>query len=410
MTNNCDVIVIGGGASGMMAAGIAAKNGKSVILIEKNDILGKKLLITGKGRCNITNSTDIEGLINNVPINGNFLYSAFYSFSNDDLVGFFNELGVETKVERGQRVFPLSDKAADVVFALKKFICDNNVKIINIKAKEILLQDGKVLGVLLLDDTKIFANSVIIATGGMSYQKTGSTGDGYKFAAKCGHTIIPPRPSLVPLETKEMFVPQLQGLSLRNIEITIFENNKKIYSEFGEMLFTHFGVSGPVILSASSHIRNLDKKKYVLSIDLKPALSLNQLDKRIQRDFEQFSRKEFSNSLGELLPQKLIPIIIMLSGINSETKVNQITKEQRINLANLLKNLNLEIKCKRPIEEAIITSGGINVSEINPSTMESKKVSGLYFAGEVVDVDAYTGGFNLQIAFSTGYLAGINAN
>ena len=405
-----DVVVIGGGPAGLIAAARAGLNGKEVVLIEKNSVIAKKLRITGKGRCNITNTADVQDFIASVQTNGNFLYSAFYSFTNDDVVNLFHSLGVNTKEERGGRVFPESDSAKDVAEALVRYAKNSGVKIINSTVKNILVKDNLVSGVLINDNQKIEAGSVIIATGGISYPLTGSTGDGYKFAKKLGHSIIAPKPSLVPLTTLEQWALDLQGLSLKNIQIKITNsNNKCVYKDFGEMLFTHFGVSGPVILSASAHLKNITDEKYTLFIDLKPALSIEQLDKRIQRDFEEFINKNFSNALDSLLPQKLIPVIIELSGILPFNKIHQITKEQRLNLVNILKNLQLTITGTRPINEAIITSGGIATNEINPSTMESKLVSGLYFAGEVIDVDAYTGGFNLQIAFSTGYLAGENA-
>lgn len=404
------VIVIGGGPAGIMAAGIAAHRGNSVVLCEKNDRLGRKLLISGKGRCNITNDTDIEGLIENTPGNGNFLYSAFYTFSNQDLVEFFMEFGLETKVERGGRVFPVSDSAKDVVAALMRFLNKNNVSIrTNSPVKSIQVDNDSVSGVELTDGTVLEADSVILAVGGMSYPGTGSTGDGYEMAKKLGHTITTLQPSLVPLVTKEEWVRDLQGLSLKNISVT-FKNNKgkEIYSDFGEMIFTHFGVSGPVILSASRHLLSYDFKDVKLSIDLKPALSEEKLDERVQRDFEKFSRKQFKNSLDELLPQKLIPVMIGLSEIDPYKPVHQITKEERKRLVSLLKHLEVTISAARPIKEAIVTAGGIKINEINPSTMESKKVKGLHFAGEIIDVDAYTGGFNLTIAFSTGYLAGMS--
>jgi len=404
------VIVIGGGPAGIMAAGIAAHRGSNVILCEKNDRLGKKILISGKGRCNITNNTDIEGLIENTPGNGNFLYSAFYTFSNQDLIEFFKELGLDTKVERGGRVFPVSDSARDVVAALMRFLNNNNVKVrTRSPVKSILAENGRVSGVELADGTVLEADSVILAVGGMSYPGTGSTGDGYEMAKKLGHTITTLKPSLVPLITMEEWVKDLQGLSLKNVSVT-FKNNKRkeVYSDFGEMIFTHFGVSGPVILSASRHLLSYDFKDIKLVIDLKPALSEEKLDERVQRDFDKFSRKQFKNSLEELLPQKLIPVIISLTEIDPSKPVHQITREERRRLVFLLKHLEVTIVGARPIKEAIVTAGGIKVSEINPSTMESKKVKGLYFAGEIIDVDAYTGGFNLTIAFSTGYLAGMS--
>lgn len=401
------VVVIGGGPAGMMAGGTAGSRGLEVLLIEKNDTLGKKLLLTGKGRCNFTNDTDFQGLIKNIPVNGRFLYSAFSKFSNRDLIRFFNNLGVRTKVERGGRVFPESDRAEDILRALEKYLSINNVKIVRGEAKKVLKEYNRVLGVVLSDGRFISSDSVIIATGGLSYPKTGSTGDGYRFAKELGHTIVPPKPSLVPLEIEEPWALKLQGLTLKNVSIRVIDQyEREIYDDLGEMLFTHFGVSGPIILSASSHMRDIDRNIYRIIIDLKPGLSEEELDKRILRDFEKYSRKYFANSLGELLPKSLIPVIVELSGISRDKYVNQISREERRKLVKLLKSLILTVSKFRPIEEAIITSGGVNVNEINPSTMESKIVKGLFFAGEVIDVDGYTGGFNLQIAFSTGYVAG----
>ncbi len=404
------VIVIGGGPAGIMAAGIAAGRGRDVILLEKNSKLGKKLLISGKGRCNITNDTDVEGLIENTPGNGNFLYSAFYTFSNQDLIDFFNQKGLRTKVERGGRVFPESDSSRDVLNTLMAFLKSNGVKI-NTEATvtEILSQDNKVTGVRLTDGSVVEAESVILAVGGMSYPGTGSTGDGYEMVRKLGHTVTPLKPSLVPLITQEEWIKDLQGLSLKNVSVSFKNRNgKEIYNDFGEMIFTHFGVSGPVILSASRHLLSYDFKNIDLFLDLKPALTLEKLDERVQRDFDKYSRKQYKNSLDDLLPQKFIPVIIKLSEINPEKPVHQITKDERKRLVTLLKSLKITIIGARPIKEAIVTAGGVKTSEINPSTMESKKISGLFMAGEVIDVDAYTGGFNLTIAFSTGYLAGLN--
>ncbi|MDP4180252.1 MAG: NAD(P)/FAD-dependent oxidoreductase [Bacillota bacterium] len=404
------VFVIGGGPAGLMAAGKAAEGGNKVTLFEKNDRIGKKILISGKGRCNITNNTDIEGLINNTPGNGTFLYSSFYTFSNQDLLALLNELGLKTKVERGERVFPVSDNSKDVVDTLQKYIKSKGVTVsLKSPVEEIMVKDGKVAGITLKDGKKLDCDSVVVATGGVSYPGTGSTGDGYKMAKESGHSIVDLKPSLIPLLAIEKWVKELQGLSLKNVEITLKDNKgKKIYTDFGEMLFTHFGVSGPVILSSSRHILQYDYKDVVLSIDLKPALTEEKLNDRITRDFEKYSRKQFKNALDDLLPQKMIPVIIELSGILPEKFVNQITKEERRNLVKLLKNFEINICGARPISEAIVTAGGVSTLEINPSTMESKIVKGLYFAGEVIDVDAYTGGFNLTIAFSTGYLAGMN--
>lgn len=404
------IVVIGGGAAGIIAAATASKRGLDVTLIEKNNRLGRKLLITGKGRCNITNACDIEEMIENVPVNGKFLYSAFYTFTNDDVISLFNELGLKTKVERGKRVFPESDKALDVVKALEKYIRKNNVNVItDSPVEKVVSKDNKVQKVILKNKKEINCDSVIIATGGSSYPLTGSTGDGYKFAKENGHTIVPLKPSLIGLETNENWVKDLEKLTLKNISIKVLnKNNKKIYEDFGEMEFTKYGVSGPVILSSSSRMKDIQKEQYKIVIDLKPALNIEKLDKRVQNDFSKYSNKTFENSLNDLLPQKLIPVIIKLSEIDPNTVVHQISKEQRKNLINTLKNLSVTIKKYRPIEEAIVTSGGVKTSEISSSTMESKLIEGLYFAGEVVDVDGYTGGFNLQIAFSTGYLAGMN--
>ncbi len=404
------VIIAGAGAAGLMAAGKAAERGLEVLLAEKNDRVGKKLLISGKGRCNITNNTDIEGLIENIPGNGNFLYSAFYNFSNSDLVDFLNAGGLETKVERGGRVFPTSDSAKDVVDVLYRYAAGKGARImLKSPVKEILTSGGKVRGAVLSDGKVLECASLIIATGGSSYPGTGSTGDGYELARRLGHSIKPLRPSLVPLLAGEDWVPALQGLSLRNVAVTVLNRSgKKVFSDFGEMLFTHFGVSGPVILSASRHILDYNYRDVKLVIDLKPALAEDTLDARIQRDFEKYSRKRFRNGLDELLPQKLIPVIVELSSIPAEKPVNQITKEERRRLVALLKGLELTITGSRPISEAIVTAGGVCTDEINPSTMESKLVGGLFFAGEVIDVDAYTGGFNLTIAFSTGCLAGMS--
>lgn len=410
------VIVIGGGPAGMMAAISSAENGNEVVILEKMGSLGRKLLITGKGRCNITSSLEIEQFIKNTPGNGMFLYSVYKQFTNQDIIDFLKEEGLEVKEERGNRVFPITDKAIDVLKCFTKRIKKLNIKVeYETKVEEILTEDNKVIGVI-ANGKMINADKVILATGGKSYPLTGSTGDGYELVRKLGHSITEIKPSLVPLECydKEM-CKDLQGLSLRNVNIKFkdIENNKVIYDNFGEMLFTHFGVSGPTILSASAHLvrykkteEKIKNKKIILSIDFKPALSEEKLDERILRDFNKQKNKEFKNSLGDLLPNKLIKTIIEKSNINPSKKVNEITKEERKNLAKLLKSFNLQISSFRPIEEAIITSGGINIKEINPKTMESKIIDGLYLAGEIIDVDSYTGGFNLQIAYSTGYVAG----
>lgn len=412
------VVVIGGGPAGMMSAITASQNGNEVILIERNEKLGKKLLITGKGRCNITSSLPIDEFIQNIPGNGQFMYSSFKNYTNTDIIDFLKSEGLSVKEERGNRIFPITDKSQDVLNCFIKKLKELNVKIMynaKVTGIESKNKDGK-LKITIANKEKIEADKVILATGGKSYPLTGSTGDGYEIAKKLGHTITKIKPSLVPLETYEKDIcKELQGLSLKNIKMEIKdeEKNKTIYDDFGEMLFTHFGVSGPTILSSSAHLvryKNIDEllknKKVVLHIDFKPALSDKKLDDRILRDFEQFKNKEFKNSLDKLLPQKLIPVIIKLSGINPEKKVNEINKEERHKLLELLKDFKVTIKGFRPIDEAIITSGGINIKEINPKTMESKLVDGLYFAGEIIDVDAYTGGFNLQIAYSTGYTAG----
>lgn len=405
------IVIIGAGASGMLAAKVVSDRGYKVIVLEKQKRCGQKLLITGKGRCNITNNCDIEELIENIPTNGKFLYSAFYTFTNDQVIDMFNRLGVKTKTERGKRVFPVSDKASDVVSALEKQMRENkNIEIwLNSKVEKIEARNSKVKKVILSDKREIECDSVIVATGGLSYPKTGSSGDGYKFAKNLGHTIIKPKPSLIGLEVMEDYVAKLAKLSLRNVSIGVYNNkNKKIYSDFGEMEFTKYGLDGPVIKSASCRMEDLSKENYKIILDLKPALEEEKLDKRIQKDFQKYSNKNFENSLNDLLPKQLIPVIVKLSNINKYTKVNQISKEERKNLVHLIKNMTFTIKNYRPIEEAIITSGGVKTSEINSSTMESKLISGLYFAGEVIDVDGYTGGFNLQIAFSTAYLAAIN--
>lgn len=406
------VIIVGAGAAGLMAAVSACENGADTVMIERNERVGRKIMITGKGRCNVTNNcTLVNDLISNVPTNGRFLYSAFTRFMPIDTMEFFENEGVELKVERGNRVFPVSDKASDIVDALNNATQRLGAERIHGRVSKLITNDGAVCGVELDDGEKILGDKVIVCTGGKSYSATGSSGDGYKLASSVGHTVIEPKPSLVPIVAHEGWCSDAQGLSLRNVEITVYdaENYKEVYREFGEMLFTHFGVSGPLILSASTHMRELGKKKYEIYIDLKPALTFEQLDKRVQSDFSEFANKNFINSLGKLLPQKMIPIIAKLSGIKPTTKTNQITKEMRHKLVNLLKSLKVTAIDFRPIDEAIVTSGGVKVSEIDPKTMESKLIKGLYFAGEVIDVDAYTGGFNLQIAFSTGHLAGESA-
>lgn len=407
-----NVIVVGGGAAGMMAAIFAARNGQNVTLLEKNEKLGKKIFITGKGRCNITNASEIEDLFSAVISNPKFLYSGFYSFTNDQVIHFFEELGVATKIERGNRVFPVSDHSSDVIAALAREMQHLKVKVqLHCEVKELLINNEReIKGVRLANGKKMTADAVVVATGGISYPSTGSTGDGYRFARNCGHKVTELFPSLVPMEVKEWYAKELQGLSLKNIKIHITDGKKKLYDEFGEMLFTHYGVTGPVILSASSIVgKTLEKKELVLHIDLKPALTEEQLDKRLLREFEANHNKQFKNAIDSLLPAKLRPVIIELSGIEEEKKVHEITKEERLNLLRLIKDFHMTLTGLRGYNEAIITKGGISVKEIDPGTMESKLIKNLYFAGEVLDLDAVTGGYNLQIAWSTGYLAGISA-
>ncbi|MBQ7795123.1 MAG: NAD(P)/FAD-dependent oxidoreductase [Lachnospiraceae bacterium] len=403
------VVVIGGGAAGMAAAIGAAQSGHSVALYEKNEKLGKKVYITGKGRCNVTNGCDTEELFGNMVTNGKFLYSAIYGFTNFDMMGLLEECGCRLKVERGNRVFPVSDKSSDVIFALERKLKSLGVSIhLNEPIKELLLEDGICKGVILeKGKKKIMADSVILATGGFSYQATGSTGDGYEFAKAAGHTVTELSPALVPFVCAEEDVRSLQGLSLRNIEVTVYNGKKVLWKEFGEMLFTHFGVSGPVVLSASSYAaKTIRKNPLVMDIDLKPALSRDQLDARILRDFDEAKNKQFKNSLNQLFPAKMIPVMIARSGIDPEKKVNEVTAVERERLLSITKAFRVTLTGLRGFNEAIITQGGVSVKEVNPSTMESKKVPGLYFAGEVLDLDAVTGGFNLQIAWSTGMLAG----
>ena len=416
------VIVIGGGPAGMLATISAAQNGNEVTILEKMDMLGKKLLITGKGRCNITSNIPIEDFIKNIPGNGMFMYSSFNNFDNRDIIKLLEEEGVKTKVERGNRVFPVSDRSKDVQMALINRLKKLNVKVLlNAKVEDILVENDQACGVVANIKgkiNKIKADKVIVATGGKSYPGTGSTGDGYLLLKKLGHTIIEIKPSLVPLTAEESgleLCKNMQGLSLKNVGIKIkdIQKNKVIYEDFGEMLFTHFGVSGPTILSGSAHLlryKNVkqlfENKKIILSIDLKPALTDEKLDERILRDFNEEKNKAFKNSLDKLLPKKMIETVIRLSEIKEDKRVNEITKKERLKLVNILKNFEIGISGFRPIEEAIVTSGGVNIKEINPKTMESKIIKNLYVAGEIIDVDAYTGGFNLQIAYSTGYTAG----
>ena len=392
----------------MMAAISAAEHNAAVTLLEPNERLGKKLNITGKGRCNVTNNADQAVLLANVPKNGKFLYSAFSRFDGRDTMAFFEKIGVPLKTERGNRVFPVSDRAFDISGALEKRLRALKVTMVRDRAVSLEICDGAVVGAM-GEKGRYQADAVILATGGVSYPATGSTGEGHRMAAEAGHTVTPLQGSLVPLREKGNLCARMQGLSLKNVELTVFENNKKIYTDFGEMLFTHFGVSGPLVLSASAHMRRFEKKEYRLEIDLKPALDEPALDKRLLADFAKYTNSDFVNSLNDLLPQKMIPVIVELSGIDPHQKVHEVTREQRRALLQLLKHFPVEIAGLRPVTDAIITSGGIKISEINPTTMESKVVKGIYFAGEIIDVDAYTGGFNLQIAWATGRAAGIAA-
>ncbi len=407
------VIVVGGGAAGMFAAIAAAKNGHQVTLYEKNEKLGKKIFITGKGRCNITNAADMEELFDAVVTNSKFLYSSFYGYTNQNVIDFFEDAGVPVKIERGNRVFPISDHSSDVIRALEREMKKVGVKVcLNTEVKSVEAEKGKFDKVVLKDTTTQTADACIVATGGLSYRSTGSTGDGFRFAENVGHKVTQCFPSLVPMETKEPWICELQGLSLRNVEAKILDGKKELYKDFGEMLFTHFGVSGPLIISASSYVgkkfmdKNGQKKELTLEIDLKPALTEEQLDQRVLRDFEENHNRQFKNAITKLFPTKLIPFMLELSGIDPEKKVNSIEKEERKQFVHLIKHFRMTLTGLRDYPEAIITKGGVNVKEIDPGTMESKLVKGLYFAGEVLDLDALTGGFNLQIAWSTGYAAG----
>ena len=400
------VIVIGAGPAGIMAAITASKN-HEVILLDGNDRVGKKLFITGKGRCNVTNAKDISEFFDYIYGNPHFLYSSLYSFTNEDTIHFFENQGIKLKTERGGRIFPSSDKSSDIIKGLSNGLKENNVQVkLNSKVTNILSKNDRILGVEINNSQKIIGDHFIIATGGASYPLTGSKGDGYDFAKKLGHSIIDLKPSLVPIELNEKWLKELMGLSLKNISLSILKNNKVLYKEQGEMLFTSYGISGPLVLKGSRFIKN--DSSYTALLDLKPALEINELDKRIQKDFLKYQNKEFKNSLNDLLPQKLIPLIIRLSGIPADKKVNVITKDERKNLVYIIKNIKMNIKGLRPIEEAIVTAGGVNTLEIDPYTMKSKLISNLSFAGEVIDVDAFTGGYNVQIALSTGYIAGNN--
>ena len=401
------VAVIGAGAAGMLAAGHAGELGHSVDIFEKNNIVGKKIRITGKGRCNITNASDCEEHIENTPGNPYFMYSALYKFPPDKMIELVESLGVPTKVERGKRVFPVSDKAADVSEALKKYMKKNGVKLhLEKGVKDIITENNKIKGIVTDDGKELDFDAVIVATGGLSYPTTGSTGDGYKFAKKAGHSVSKLMPSLVPLKSDDWICPELMGLSLKNSAIVIKnEKGKTIYKDFGEMLFTHFGVSGPMVLSASRHLLGRFNENITMYIDMKPALDMKALDNRLLRDFEKYINKDLRNALNDILPQKMIPVIIRLSGIDETKKIHDITKEERKRMEELIKELPVHITGTAGFDMAVVTSGGVNTDEIDPSTMESRKIKGLFFAGEVLDVDAYTGGFNLQIAFSTGYTA-----
>ena len=398
------VIVIGAGPAGIMAA-IHASKKHNVTILDGNDRIGKKLFITGKGRCNVTNSKDISEFFDYIPGNPHFLYSALYSYTNEDTMNFFENVGIKLKVERGGRVFPMSDKSSDIIKGLSIGLKESNVQVkLNSKVTNIIYDANKIVGVEINNSTKLYGDYFIIATGGASYPLTGSRGEGQKFAKKLGHTIIELKPSLVPIELNESWLKDLMGLSLKNISLSILKNNKVLYKNQGEMLFTNYGISGPLVLSGSRYVKN--EGNYEAAIDLKPALNESELDKRIQKDFLKYQNKEFKNALDDLLPKKLIPLIINLSNIPLDKKVNVITKEERKKLLHILKDLRVKIKGLRPIEEAIVTAGGVNTLEIVPSTMKSKIISNLSFAGEVIDVDAFTGGYNVQIALSTGYIAG----
>ena len=401
-----DVVVIGGGAAGSMCALTAAQRGLSVVLLEPNKMLGKKLRITGKGRCNVTNNCDIKTVLANIPGDGRFLYSALNRFEPRDTMALFESLDVPLKTERGNRVFPVSDRSHDIANALERAYARAGGRVLHAAATDILTRDGAVFAVVTTEGT-IDCDAAVVCTGGMSYPLTGSTGDGYRFAQQFGHTVMPLRASLVPLESNDPWCAEMQGFSLRNVTLTVYdEHNKQVYSDLGEMLFTHFGVSGPLVLSASAHMRDFSQHSYRLSIDLKPALDEKKLDARILRDFQKYANRDFKNALYDLAGHAMIPVLVRLSGIPEDTKVNTVTREQRHKLVELFKHFPVSVCGTRPISEAIITSGGVSVKEINPRTMASKRMPGLYFAGEVLDLDAYTGGYNLQIAWSTGYVAG----
>ena len=400
-----DLVVIGGGPAGMMCAYQAAERRVKTVLLDPNDKLGRKLRITGKGRCNLTNACDVKTVMANIPGDGRFLYSALNRFSPADTMAFFESKGLSLKTERGNRVFPQSDNANDVAATMAYLCRKAGVTVLKTEARQIVAKNGAVTGVV-TGRGMIACRAAAVCTGGLSYPLTGSTGAGYRFAEECGHTVTPRRPSLVPLESEDAYCAEMQGFSLKNVTLSAFENNKLIYKELGEMLFTHFGVSGPLVLSASAHMGKMGSAAYRLEIDLKPGLDEKKLDARLLRDFEKYANKEYKNALGDLLGGKMIPVVIRLSEIPEDTRVNNITREQRMKLLHVLKAFPVSVSGFRPIDEAIVTAGGVSTKEINPRTMESKLVQGLYFAGEVLDLDAYTGGFNLQIAWSTGYMAG----
>ena len=400
-----DLVVIGGGAAGLMLAATAAAGGLHVTVLDPNQKLGRKLRITGKGRCNLTNHCDVKTILANIPGDGRFLYSALNRFPPEDVMTWFDERGLPLKTERGNRVFPVSDNANDVAETLLRECRKNNVQFVRTKAKAIVSENGAVCGVV-TELGSIACRATAVCTGGLSYPLTGSTGDGYRFARSFGHNIVSPQASLVPLESEDAWCAEMQGFSLKNVTLSAYEDDKLIYRELGEMLFTHFGVSGPLVLSASAHMREMDSKKYRLEIDLKPGLDDKKLDARLLRDFDKYANREFKNALVDLAGHSMIPVLIKLSGIPEDTKVHDITREQRMRLLHLLKAFPISVSGKRPIDEAIVTAGGVNLTEVNPRTMESKLLNGLYFAGEVLNLDAYTGGFNLQIAWSTAHMAG----